>query len=81
MITCHQSDYLEIACIYRIPVLLAWGDGREVVGVPRDTGYNDQKQECLLMQIDDHERWIVLEGVASMTALQENEHFDRVEFG
>ena len=50
MITCDQSDYLEIACLYRIPIALNWPDGRRVEGIPLDTGYNEQREECLLMR-------------------------------
>lgn len=50
MITCDQSDYLEIACLYRIPIALDWADGRRVEGIPLDTGYSEQREECLLMK-------------------------------
>ncbi len=53
MITCDQSDHLEIACLYRIPVALSFGDGRRIEGVPLDTGYNELRQECLLMKRGD----------------------------
>ncbi|NLC01465.1 MAG: transcriptional antiterminator, partial [Pseudomonas formosensis] len=46
MITCDQSDYLEIACLYRIPIALNWPDGRRVEGIPLDTGYNEHREEC-----------------------------------
>lgn len=81
MITCDQSDYLEIACLYRIPIALSWVDGRRVEGTPLDTGYNEQRQECLLMTLGDREEWVVLDGVQSMTALVENPHFAQVRFG
>lgn len=81
MITCDQSDYLEIACLYRIPIVLSWADGRRVEGTPLDTGYNEQRQECLLMMVGDREEWVVLDGVQSMTALVENPHFAQIRFG
>lgn len=81
MITCDQSDYLEIACFYRIPIALSWADGRRVEGTPLDTGYNEQRQECLLMMVGDREEWVVLDGVQSMTALVENPHFAQIRFG
>ncbi|WP_185269039.1 Rho-binding antiterminator [Halopseudomonas xiamenensis] len=81
MITCDQSDYLEIACLYRIPIALSWADGRRVEGTPLDTGYNEQRQECLLMVVGDREEWVVLDGVQSMTALVENPHFAQIRFG
>lgn len=81
MITCDQSDYLEIACLYRIPIALEWADGRRVEGIPLDTGYNEQREECLLMRLGEEQRWIVIEGTQSMTALEENNHFAHVKFG
>lgn len=81
MITCDQSDYLEIACLYRIHIALSWADGRRVEGTPLDTGYNEQRQECLLMMVGDREEWVVLDGVQSMTALVENPHFAQIRFG
>src|SRR5690554_2603396 len=80
-ITCDQSDYLEIACLYRIPIALDWADGKRVEGVPLDTGYNEQRQECLQMELGDGPQWVVLEGALSMTALEENKHFAQVRFG
>lgn len=81
MITCDQSDYLEIACLYRIPVALSFANGRRIEGVPLDTGYNELRQECLLMKRGDDEEWIVLENALSMTALTDNNHFTQVQFG
>lgn len=80
-ITCDQSDYLEIACLYRIPIALDWANGKRVEGVPLDTGYNEQRQECLQMELGDGPQWVVLEGALSMTALEENKHFAQVRFG
>src|SRR5690554_7649204 len=57
MITCDQSDYLEIACLYRIPIALNWPDGRRVEGIPLDTGYNEQREECLLMRRGEDQEW------------------------
>ena len=81
MITCHQSDYLEIACLYRIPIALTWADGRRMEGTPLDTGYNEQREECLLMDIGGNREWMVVEEAQGMTALAENPHFHEVRFG
>lgn len=81
MITCDQSDYLEIACMYRIPIALSWADGRRVEGIPLDTGYNEQRQECLQMKLVSGEEWVMVEDAQSMTALVENNHFTQVQFG
>lgn len=81
MITCDQSDYLEIACLYSIPVVLSWPDGRRVEGIPLDTGYNDQREECLQMNVGGQKQWVVLTGVKAMTALIDNPHFAHITFG
>lgn len=81
MITCDQSDYLEIACLYRIPIALNWADGRRVEGTPLDTGYNQQREECLLMEVNGNREWVVLAGALGMRALVQNPHFTEVRFG
>ncbi|SDR72503.1 transcriptional antiterminator, Rof [Halopseudomonas litoralis] len=81
MITCDQSDYLEIACLYRIPIALGWVDGRRVEGTPLDTGYNEKREECLLMDVGGNQQWVVLANFEAMTALVENKHFTEVRFG
>lgn len=81
MITCHQSDYLEIACLYRIPIALTWADGRRLEGTPLDTGYNEQREECLLMDIGGNREWVVVEEAQGMVALAENPPFHEVRFG
>ena len=81
MITCDQSDYLEIACLYRIPIALIWADGRRVEGKPLDTGYNEHREECLLMEIGGNQEWVVLTGATEMLALVDNNHFSRGCFG
>lgn len=82
MITCHQSDFIEIACMYRIPVSLHWPDGRRLEGVPLDTGYDDQRRETLRMRLAGRgEQWVVIDGASEMVALKPNPHFERVRFG
>lgn len=80
MISCHLHDYIEIACMYHFPVTLQLDDGREVIGVARDTGIDDDKRECL--RLDNHGDLIsvVLDQLVSLKANVTNPHFDFIRF-
>jgi len=80
MISCAQHDYIEIACLYRMPVRLALRSGEKVTGIALDTGRNGNRDECLKLQVGTGEQWIELERLFSMEALNRNPHFQRVQF-
>ncbi len=80
MLTCDQHDYIEIACTYRFSVLLTLHDGTTLAGIAKDTAYNDDKKECIVIESNNDDRLITLESVQSMKALTVNPHFDIVDF-
>lgn len=83
MISCDKHDYIEIACLYQLPVKLVMKSGsniKDLTGVAKDTTYNSDKYECVVLEVDGQRHEVVLEHVASMEAQVDNPHFQNVEF-
>jgi len=80
MIRCDQHDLIEIACLYRIPVRLTLKTAQVITGVPSDTGWTTNHEECLLIDTEQGKTEVVLDTILSMTALQANRHFSEVVF-
>ena len=80
MISCHEYDYIEIACMYRYEVKVCMVDNTEITGIALDTTRNEKKQECLKLSIKKETKLIVLNRVASLTVLTKNPHFECVRF-
>lgn len=81
MIKCADYDYIEIACLFHYPVKLEMKEGANTVeGIARDTARNVAKEECIVLDIEGEDVFIVLDKVASMTALVDNPHFSTVAF-
>jgi len=80
MISCHEYDYIEIACMYHYPVKLTLSTGSEVTGIALDTARNDTKQECLKIEVNGVQALIILNQVSKLTALIDNPYFTVVKF-
>ncbi|KKC99603.1 MULTISPECIES: Rho-binding antiterminator [Photobacterium] len=80
MISCQEYDYIEIACLYQLPVRLTLKNGQLVEGHAKDTVRNSDRQECLSLQTSLGLQIVVLDELASMEATQPNAYFDVVEF-
>lgn len=80
MITCAQHDYVEIACLYRLPVILTLHSGTVCRGVALDTVRNRQGEECLKLDNGCAEELVVLDQVQQMAAAETNPHFEKVTF-
>jgi len=80
MISCHEYDYIEIACMYHYPVKLTLSNGSEVTGISLDTARNDTKQECLKVEVNGVQEFIILNQVSKLTALIDNPYFTVVKF-
>lgn len=80
MITCHQYDYIEIACMYRYQVKLTFKDGEDTSGIALDTAKNEAKQECLKLQTDQGDVLVELDQLVTLTAITPNPHFTQVRF-
>lgn len=81
MISCAQHDYIEIACIYGFEVRLAFKDGKVVQGKAFQTAYNENREECIVLKTVKGAEKIVLEHLASIEAVTQNPHFDKIDLG
>lgn len=77
MISCAHHDYVEIACLYRMPVILTLRSGEVVRGIALDTARDGNGAECLKLATG---QLVVLEGVRTLEAAEPNPHFSRVDF-
>ncbi|QUJ70421.1 Rho-binding antiterminator (plasmid) [Photobacterium sp. GJ3] len=80
MISCQQYDYIEIACLYTLPVRLTLNNGQQIEGHAKDTLRNSDRQECLSLQTSRGLQIVVLDELVRMEATQPNVHFDVIEF-
>ncbi|WP_305405231.1 Rho-binding antiterminator [Photobacterium leiognathi] len=80
MISCHQHDYIEIACMLHLNISLTYRNGETVTGIAQDTCYNAQREECIELRVDNAVSTIVLDHLASMHANTANPHFDTIDF-
>ena len=81
MISCANHDYIEIACLYRFVVKLAFRNGQIVQGKALQTAYNENREECIVLDTERGNEQLVLEQVASMEAVTKNPHFEKINFG
>lgn len=80
MISCNQHDYIEIVCMYHYPIKLTLKSGDIIEGIALDTQRNDQRDECIKIDIEGIEKLVVLEGIKMLEVTAGNPHFRFVEF-
>lgn len=80
MISCDQHDYIEIVCTFRYPVKLIMKSGVVLEGIALDTQFNNNKEECVLVEIDGHPQLIVLDDLSQLDVLVDNPHFQTISF-
>ncbi|NOH52079.1 transcriptional antiterminator [Vibrio coralliilyticus] len=80
MISCNQYDYIEIACLYHIPVRLVTESGQIVEGKAMTTNYDAHRRESIVIATATGETQLPTETLVSMTALIENPHFKDIKF-
>lgn len=80
MISCHQHDYIEIACLYHFAIKLTLKNGDVLAGTAIDTRYNSINDECIKLNINGKVTFIELERLVSMAAITNNPHFKLVHF-
>ncbi|EGR0486460.1 Rho-binding antiterminator, partial [Vibrio cholerae] len=69
MVSCSQYDYIELACLFHLPVKLTMKSGEVYYGVAADTQRNSQKQECIALR-GEEETWLLeTDQLSSMEAL------------
>ena len=79
MIKCDIYDYIEVACLYKIEVLLTLHSGEEVKGVADTTSINGDKQEFLVIKQGTETQNIELVSIKNMKALTPNPHFSSLD--
>jgi len=81
MIACDKHDYIEVACLYRLKVVLKLKTGDKIIGTAQDTVLNDKRDECIQLKKDNQvPEAIALSRISTMHAVTQNPHFDCVEF-
>ncbi len=80
MISCNQHDYIEIVCMYRYPIKLTLKSGEMVEGIAVDTQRDENRAECIKVDIEGVERLVVLEDIKMLEVTAENPHVQRVRF-
>lgn len=80
MITCNQHDYIEIACTFHMQIQLTFNNGNQLIGIAKDTVYNKEREECMIVSTDNGDASIVLQELKSIKATEKNPHFDIIYF-
>ncbi|WP_331351448.1 Rho-binding antiterminator [Cellvibrio sp. UBA7671] len=80
MISCNQHDYIEIVCMYHYPIKLTLKSGDIIEGIALDTQRNDQRDECIKIDIEGVEQLVVLEEIKMLEVMVENPHLQKVTF-
>lgn len=80
MVTCNQYDFIEIACMFKLPVEITLKNGETYQGSAFDTGFDLQRQECLFLDINGEHIAFPTENLVAMRALKANPHFSEVTF-
>ncbi|QHJ10738.1 hypothetical protein FX988_00959 [Paraglaciecola mesophila] len=77
---CAEQDYIEIACLYKMPIILTLRHGDNVKGVAKDTVYDKHKRECIVLESSTGELSVALTLIQSMQAQEANPHFSLIHF-
>lgn len=79
---CNLHDYIEIACLYKIEVILTLTDGNKLLGTPITTRSVKEVGEFLEFneKVLNRCNTINLLSINSMKAISPNLHFDEVSF-
>lgn len=80
MISCSEYDYIEIVCLYRYPIRLTMKAGEAVEGVALDTLRNEQRNECIKVDVGEDGQLIELSEILKLEVLIENPHFTEITF-
>ncbi|WP_125779954.1 Rho-binding antiterminator [Pseudoalteromonas rubra] len=80
MISCSDYDYFEIVCLFHYPITLSLRNGEELMGVAVDLCRDEQKNECIQLNVDGTVRYQQLTQVAKLTINVRNPHFSEKQF-
>lgn len=80
MISCDQHDYIEITCTFRYPIKLTLRSGAVIEGIALDTELDENKHECIKVDVKGTQVLIVLTEISILEACVKNPHFHSVRF-
>lgn len=80
MISCDQHDYIEIACTFQYPLKVTLTSGIVFECVALDTQLNENREECIQVDMNGAESLVVLENISVLEVCVDNPHFHRVAF-
>ncbi|ASG02174.1 Rho-binding antiterminator [Vibrio anguillarum] len=80
MVTCSQYDYIELACLFHLPVKLTLKNGLTYSGTAMDTLRNEHQQECIVLKNEQSEHLIETNALLMMEALSSHPHFTLIKF-
>ena len=80
MISCHQYDYIEIACMHHLSIELILKNGDVVSGVATDTKRNANRDECIVVNVNSELQLIVLTTISVLKECETNPYFDHIDF-
>ena len=61
-------------------IQLVYKNGYQLKGVAKDTVYDKDRNECMIISTGDGDISVILDDLKSIKALEENAHFDIVYF-
>tara|TARA_R110002126_G_scaffold75469_24_gene188420 strand:- start:1024 stop:1269 length:246 start_codon:yes stop_codon:yes gene_type:complete len=80
MLSCDLHDYVEIVCLHHYPLKLTLNSGAIVTGTADTTCYNDQRQECLVIEYEAKAQLVALDDIALLEVTVANPHLREVRF-
>ncbi len=80
MMHCDQHDYIEIVCTFRYPITLTLKSGVIIECVALDTQLNENKKECIKVDLKGTERLVILDDITTLEVSVDNPHFNSVTF-
>ena len=85
VISCNQYDYVEIACMHKLPVRVLLVNQEQVIGLALTTkivtDHNHHKQECMIIEADNNQIIVVeLAQIIELSVTQSNPYFESINF-
>lgn len=80
MISCDQHDYIEIVCTFQYPIKLTMKSGIVMECVALDTVLNENREECIKVNLSGDQLLVVLEDILKLEVCVENPHFKTISF-
>ncbi|MFT5757436.1 MAG: Rho-binding antiterminator [Alteromonadaceae bacterium] len=80
ILDCNLHDYIEIACMYKIEILLTIKGDSKLIGTPITTTIIKNSGEFLVFKAKHTDESILIDllSLKSMQAISSNPHFDNI---